>query len=159
MKTIAMPFLLGGALLSSAAAFAADPPHWTYAGEEGPENWATIAPEFGSCAGKNQSPINLTGFIEADLAPIQFAYSAGGSEVVNNGHAVQVNYAAGSSISLDGVQFDLKQFHFHAPTSNTCSSRNMRQNWAGSNNSTFSNRSSSRRANMSVISACNLPLR
>lgn len=118
MRTLAMPLLLGGALATSAAAFAADPPHWTYAGEEGPENWATIAPEFGSCAGKNQSPINLTGFIEADLAPIQFAYSAGGSEVVNNGHAVQVNYAPGSSISLDGVQFELKQFHFHAPSEN-----------------------------------------
>lgn len=42
----------------------------------------------------------------------------GGNEILNNGHTVQVNYAAGSSISVDDIQFDLKQFHFHAPSEN-----------------------------------------
>ncbi len=92
--------------------------HWTYSGEEGPENWAKLAPEFGACAGKNQSPINLTNFIEANLKPIKFSYQVGGNEILNNGHTVQVNYAAGSSISVDDIQFDLKQFHFHAPSEN-----------------------------------------
>lgn len=92
--------------------------HWTYSGEEGPGNWARLTPEFGACDGRNQSPVNLTGFIEADLAPIGVAYQAGGSEILNNGHTVQVNYGAGSGIEVDGIHFELKQFHFHAPSEN-----------------------------------------
>ena len=106
------------AILASGAAFTADTAHWAYSGEEGPGNWARLAPEFSACDGKNQSPVNLTGFIEADLKPIEISYQAGGDEILNNGHTVQVNYAPGSSISIDGVQFDLKQFHFHAPSEN-----------------------------------------
>ena len=118
MKTFILSVLLGGVLFICGAAFAGGTTHWTYSGEEGPENWAKLTPEFGACAGKNQSPINLTGFIEADLNPIKISYQAGGNEILNNGHTVQVNYTAGSSISVDGVQFDLKQFHFHAPSEN-----------------------------------------
>jgi carbonic anhydrase len=66
----------------------------------------------------NQSPIDLTGLIEAELAPVQFDYKPGGSEVLNNGHTVQVTYAPGSKITLDGREFELKQFHFHAPSEN-----------------------------------------
>jgi len=70
------------------------------------------------CAGKNQSPVNLTGFIEADLRPISFQYQAGGGEILNNGHTIQVNYAKGSTIRLDDQTFNLVQFHFHAPSEN-----------------------------------------
>lgn len=93
-------------------------PHWDYAGDMGPEHWSTLAPEFGACGGVNQSPIDLDNFIEAELPPIAFDYKAGGHEVVNNGHTILVNYNAGSSISLDGIEFQLKQFHFHAPSEN-----------------------------------------
>lgn len=118
MKRSLVTFLLNGLLLACGTALAAETALWTYSGEKGPENWARGAPEFSSCSGKNQSPINLTGFIEADLEPIKFSYKAGGNLILNNGHAVQVNYAAGSSISVDGIQFVLKQFHFHAPSEN-----------------------------------------
>jgi len=46
------------------------------------------------------------------------AYQAGGNEMLNNGHTIQVNYGAGSGITVDGVEFALKQFHFHAPSEN-----------------------------------------
>ena len=117
MKTFVLSVLLACILLT-AAAFAASTTHWTYSGEEGPENWAKLTPEFAACAGKNQSPINLTGFIKAALKPIKISYRAGGNEILNNGHTVQVDYAAGSCISVDGIQFELKQFHFHAPSEN-----------------------------------------
>ena len=109
--------VIGCMLLASSAAFA-EGAHWTYSGAGGPDEWAKLTPESGACAGKNQSPINLTGFIKADLKPIKFAYKAGGNEILNNGHTVQVNYAEGSSISVDGIEFNLKQFHFHAPSEN-----------------------------------------
>ena len=90
----------------------------TYSGEKGPDNWAKLSPDYADCNGKNQSPINLTGFIEADLKPVDFTYQPGGNEILNNGHTVQVNYAEGSSIVVDGIRFNLKQFHFHAPSEN-----------------------------------------
>lgn len=91
---------------------------WGYSGHTGPENWAKLTPENGACAGKNQSPINLTGFVKSDLQPIKFNYSKGGNEILNNGHTVQVNYEKGSSIRIDDVTFSLLQFHFHAPSEN-----------------------------------------
>ncbi len=92
--------------------------HWGYSGDEGAKNWATLSAEYEPCSGKNQSPINLSGFIEADLSPISFNYEAGGYEILNNGHTVQLNYQKGSHITLDGINFELLQFHFHAPSEN-----------------------------------------
>jgi carbonic anhydrase len=115
-------FALGFMLLINPA-FAAEGSHWGYEGEVGPEHWAAISPEFSACSGKNQSPINLTGFIEAELKPIVFKYRAGSEDIVNNGHTVQINAQPGSTISLDGIQFELKQFHFHAPSENQIQSK------------------------------------
>ncbi|AHV34069.1 carbonic anhydrase [Aeromonas hydrophila YL17] len=109
--------LLAATLLLCPAAFAATP-HWEYSGEAGPAKWASLTPEFGQCAGSNQSPVNLSGLVKAELAPLQFHYLAGGRSVTNNGHTVQVDYAQGSSLELDGMHFELKQFHFHAPSEN-----------------------------------------
>ena len=60
--------LLAGALLLCPAAFAATT-HWEYSGEAGPAKWASLTPEYGQCAGSNQSPVNLSGLVKADLAP------------------------------------------------------------------------------------------
>ena len=111
--------LVSGVLgLASVSALANDI-HWDYSGENGPDKWAQLAPEFAGCAGKNQSPVNLARFMDAELPPVAFNYHAGGHEVTNNGHTVQVNYVDGSHIRLDGIDFILKQFHFHAPSENT----------------------------------------
>ncbi|MGC3872890.1 carbonic anhydrase [Halomonas sp. GXIMD04776] len=106
------------ALLASGAANAESEAQWGYSGAKGPENWAELSPDNFACAGKNQAPINLTGFIEAELQPITFDYQKGAEQILNNGHTVQVNYEQGSSIDVDGITFDLKQFHFHAPSEN-----------------------------------------
>ena len=106
-------------LVASIAAHADQGTHWGYSGTEGPGHWGKLDPEFRACSeGKNQSPINLTGFIESDLTPLGIHYGAGGKEIINNGHSIQVNYAPGSKISVDGHEFELKQFHFHAPSEN-----------------------------------------
>ncbi len=106
------------ALLVSSAAFSADGVAWDYSGEAGPDNWAKLSPEYGACAGRNQSPVDLKGVIDAALEPIAFNYEAGSSEILNNGHTVQINTLPGSTISVDGVEFELKQFHFHVPSEN-----------------------------------------
>jgi len=93
--------------------------HWSYEGEAGPENWSKLDSKFAMCAlGRNQSPIDLNAFIEAELTPLQLGYKPGAAEILNNGHTVQVNYAPGSTLTVSGRTFELKQFHFHAPSEN-----------------------------------------
>jgi carbonic anhydrase len=93
--------------------------HWGYEKEVGPQNWGKLDAKFALCAnGKNQSPVDLKDFVEADLKPLKLDYKAGATEILNNGHTVQVNYVAGSHLGIDGISFELKQFHFHAPSEN-----------------------------------------
>ncbi len=106
------------ALFLSSNAMATEQAHWSYDGEAGPENWAKLTADNAACSGKNQSPVDLTGFIEAELQPLAMEYAAGGEEILHNGHTVQVNYAEGSKLLVDGSEFALKQFHFHAPSEN-----------------------------------------
>lgn len=119
-SVVATACLLASLSMSSTAQEGAHPAHWGYSGEVGPEHWAEIEPDYGVCSsGRNQSPIDLSGFIDADLPKIDFDYRPGGHQVVNNGHAIQVNYNPGSSIKVDSTTFELKQFHFHSPSENT----------------------------------------
>lgn len=111
-------FIVGTLLLSSSAFSTHDGIHWDYSGEAGPDHWAKLDPGYAACAGRNQSPINLTKLIEAELEPVVFSYESNGSEILNNGHTVQVNVSPGSGILVDGVRFELKQFHFHVPSEN-----------------------------------------
>lgn len=92
---------------------------WGYSGDGAPENWASLSADYAACSGLNQSPINMEGFIEAELSPIEFNYGSDARDVENNGHTIQVNYQPGSSITIDKVNFDLVQFHFHAPSENS----------------------------------------
>ena len=113
--------VIATAVLSTAASAHehAAHPHWSYDGAEGPGHWSELEAGFSTCSsGKNQSPVNLTGFIKAELAPIEFDYKADGDNIINNGHTVQVNFAQGSSMALNGHSFDLKQFHVHSPSEN-----------------------------------------
>jgi len=93
--------------------------HWSYSGEGAPANWGKIDPRFTTCSnGVNQSPIDLTGFTESELPAIAFNYNLTSSDILNNGHAIQANVKNGSSITVDGKVFRLKQFHFHNPSEN-----------------------------------------
>lgn len=68
--------------------------------------------------GRNQSPIDLDGFIEANLRALGFGYEAGAADIVSNGHTIQVNHAPGSMLRVNGGSFEPKQFHLHAPSEN-----------------------------------------
>ena len=111
--------LLGALIISTGLAIAGGKAHWGYSGDEGPAHWGDLSGEYAICgSGKNQSPINLTGMVEADLSAINFDYKSSLLEVVNNGHTIQANYAGGSTIRVDGKAFKLLQFHFHTPSEN-----------------------------------------
>jgi carbonic anhydrase len=108
-------------LLATATGLSADAlaQHWGYLGEAGPSNWGKLDAKFAMCAlGRNQSPIDIAGPINAELTALKLDYKAGATDIVNNGHTVQINYASGSHLTVDGRTFELKQFHFHAPGEN-----------------------------------------
>ncbi|OGQ65027.1 MAG: hypothetical protein A2V21_305595 [Deltaproteobacteria bacterium GWC2_55_46] len=95
-------------------------PHWGYEGEHGPEHWGHMSGDFKACSeGKTQSPIDLANATPAELSDIKFNYKASRLNTVNNGHTVQVNYEEGSSIVVDGSEYNLVQFHFHTPSEHT----------------------------------------
>lgn len=102
---------------ASHAAGAGHAAHWDYAGGAGPEAWGQMKPEFAKCStGTRQSPIDIREGIRVDLDPVQFDYKPSAFRVIDNGHTVQVNVAAGNSIEVMGRRFELVQFHFHRPS-------------------------------------------
>jgi carbonic anhydrase len=106
-------------VLAAGAALADGSPHWGYTGDEGPAHWGGLAPEYAVCGtGKNQSPVDLAGLTDAELEPVVFHYRAGAGMILNNGHTIRLDQAAGSTIAVNGHEYELKQFHFHAPGEN-----------------------------------------
>ena len=107
--------------INAAPIFACGATHgeWGYSGDSGPEHWGALKPEYSACAsGKNQSPIDLNSIVEADLPPLNLHYEPATTEILNNGHTVQVNFAPGNILSVDNIHFELKQIHFHTPSEN-----------------------------------------
>jgi carbonic anhydrase len=93
--------------------------HWGYSGEYLPSKWGSIKEEFAMCSkGKMQTPINIIATLDTNITALDFDYKTSSTNVINNGHTVQVNIISGSSVVIDGEEFELKQFHFHTPSEN-----------------------------------------
>jgi carbonic anhydrase len=94
--------------------------HWGYEGEGAPANWGSLKPEYATCGnGLYQSPINISKTIPAQIDKLGFSYKDSPLQIINNGHAIQVNYEPGSTVTIDGQTYELLQFHFHAPSEHT----------------------------------------
>ena len=94
--------------------------HWSYSGDTGPAYWGELSPEYAACgSGAAQSPIDVDTVKEENLVNLAFNYNPSNVNILNNGHTVEVVYDPGSSFTVDGEQYDLKQFHFHAPSEHT----------------------------------------
>ena len=96
------------------------PAHWTYEGEEGPDEWGNLDANYALCGtGRAQSPIDISGQQTIGLQDIQFNYQPCELNIFNNGHTIQANYDAGSSIIYNETEYQLIQFHFHHPSEHT----------------------------------------
>jgi len=84
-----------------------------YEGHLGPDHWDELCLQS-ECGGTQQSPINITGGVDdAALTDIPQTYVATATHIVNKGHTIQFNFDGGSSIVVDGLTYNLLQFHTH----------------------------------------------
>ena len=88
-----------------------------YFGPDGPSFWGTMSPDWVACGtGTIQSPVDF-----AKLAPhhprwrqLEIDYDANSvGEIFNNGHTIEIETEGVNTLTLDGVVYELKQFHFH----------------------------------------------
>lgn len=90
---------------------------WDYDGAKGPQKWGSLKSDYATCKlGHQQSPIDIRATTKGALAPIEFDYKAAPLKLIDNGHTIQVNQAAGSGITVAGSRYELLQFHFHTPS-------------------------------------------
>ncbi|MEA2029664.1 MAG: carbonic anhydrase family protein [Campylobacterota bacterium] len=119
MKKITLVLSSALLMIATSCSTTAHKVHWGYTGHEGPSNWGSLSSDYKICSlGKNQSPINVTHSLNANLAPIEFSYTTAPTDIINNGHTVQINIAKGSYIVVDNKKYELKQYHFHTPSEN-----------------------------------------
>jgi len=119
--------LVGLALcpLCSSKGFAAEGAHWSYEGATGPEKWGDLDAAAKVCsAGSQQSPIDIGAAIKAQLPPLRIGWAKKADTIVNNGHTIQLNFGAGSTLSLGKENYTLVQFHFHRPSEHTIDGKN-----------------------------------
>ncbi|MFC5498546.1 carbonic anhydrase [Caenimonas terrae] len=109
--------LLAAAALTGAAR--ADQPQWGYQGRHGAQAWGDLAPGFATCkTGRHQAPIDIrdADTTKAALPEIRFGYMPARGRMVNNGHTIQVNMPPAGGIGLADGEYQLTQYHFHAPS-------------------------------------------
>ncbi|MGB3561851.1 MAG: carbonic anhydrase family protein [Thermoanaerobaculia bacterium] len=103
--------------------------HWGYEGDEGPEHWADLSPDFATCReGIGQSPIDLSHSIPAGTVPLERQLAepaltveqrARVMDLIDNGHTIQVTNDVPMALDLGDEHYELVQFHFHAPSEHT----------------------------------------
>jgi len=109
---------LGACPMCAAAAGVtrAEGTHWSYAD---PRNWGADG-RYPACSiGGEQSPIDLTGAVRAEIEPPTVSWQPQAFSVVNNGHTIQANAPPGGFATSAGRRYELQQFHFHTPSEHT----------------------------------------
>jgi carbonic anhydrase len=99
---------------------AADEVQWGYEGEAGPESWGRLSPEFAVCSrGRAQSPVDIPTSAPVNPPDLAISYRPTALNIFNNGHTIQVDTDPGSVLRLDGLDYALVQYHFHARSEHT----------------------------------------
>jgi len=111
--------MLGLALcpLCTPTGVAAEGAHWSYEGATGPANWGALDPANNVCStGTQQSPLDIGETVRARLPSLGIAWPKPPDTIENNGHTIQLNFAAGDTLSVGDRKYALVQFHFHRPS-------------------------------------------
>ena len=104
------------------AGAAAQEVEFSYSGDFGPGFWGDLDPdEWGSCStDTRQSPIDIDkARQDATLRPLSLDLQLTAINLTNNGHTIQQTYASGSTLTFEGMVYQLLQFHFHTLSEHT----------------------------------------
>ena len=97
--------------------------NWSHhKGKNGPENWKNLCDDFSDCDGKSQSPIDIiTASVikSTDFKESKFNYGKSKVNIINNDHTVQFNVDGKNMVNLNGKDYKLLQFHYHALSEHT----------------------------------------
>lgn len=93
--------------------------HWSYEGDDGPEHWGDLSPDYYFCKdGKNQSPVDLVADLHAELPELIFNYQGTPVHETHNGHSILLTVTPGNFLDVPAwnERFELLQGHFHSPS-------------------------------------------
>ena len=92
---------------------------WGYAGAGGPERWPSLSEGYSLCGGQQQSPVDITGYVEGEAERLVFSYAIPANVVRNDGVFVRVDFPEGNTLVSSGRTYGLKSLHVHAPSEHT----------------------------------------
>jgi len=90
---------------------------WGYTGSGAPENWASLSPDFTTCAnGRQQSPIDITGHDPGPAGALESSYLPSPATVRADGKFVHLDFSPGNILEVDDRVYELTTAHFHVPS-------------------------------------------
>ena len=98
-----------------------------YFGDIGPAHWGELSADWETCGtGEIQSPVDFTKLAAHPTSPHRLStdYDVNTiGEIFNNGHTIEVETEGSNTLMLDGVAYELVQFHFHTASEHRVRSR------------------------------------
>jgi carbonic anhydrase len=103
--------------ICTSPAFTSEGPHWSYAGQTGPNHWHELDAAARTCAiGTQQSPLDIGTVIHGELPDLGITWNKPADTIVNNGHTIQLNFRGAGGITVGPDRYRLLQLHFHRPS-------------------------------------------
>jgi carbonic anhydrase len=97
-----------------------------YLGDIGPAHWGDLDPDWATCRdGDQQSPVDFGALtlLSKRLHHLSIDYGETEGEIFNNGHTIEVETEGDNTLWLDGIAYELVQFHFHTASEHRFSGR------------------------------------
>ncbi len=96
-------------------------PDWSYHGDNAPQNWHTLKPEYSDCNGALQSPIDINSTLDINLlTPITTNYlPLEDGELLNLSRTLQLNCPKSGGFSVENSKFTAINISFHCPSEHT----------------------------------------
>jgi carbonic anhydrase len=92
---------------------------FTYFGSNGPAAWGRLDPAWTACGqGRMQSPVDFRKpRVRHESLRVEYERSAG--QILDNEHTIEIETEGHNVLELDGVAYELQQFHFHGLSEHT----------------------------------------